>query len=391
MALRTKRRHQSQPKTQTTKPSQAIDSHALQTFTEHIRELRKRLFLSVLVGLIAGTLVYTYHDFFVKIIMQPLNGQKLIYLTPTGGFSFIFMVTFYVTILLILPFLMYQLYAFLKPAIPNRVKNVPLKVVLAATVLMAMGATFGYLYAVPGGLRFLTDFASSYVTASLTAESYLSFVLAYVFGIGLLFELPLLLLFWHWISPLTPKKLLNSERYIIVGAFIAAAVISPSPDALSQTIIAVPIIIVYQFGVISVLLSLRKTRRLQKKALRSEATENTESIPMEVVQLVKQAPTPPVPVVAHAAPTPIVAPASPVITQSTKRKVVSMDGMIKAPHTHHQSVKPIVKKVTPPQIKVVTPSPTPTSPVVRQIPRPQPRLNVPSRRPLISDFGPLRG
>jgi sec-independent protein translocase protein TatC len=297
--------------------------------------------------------------------MQPLNGQKLIYLTPTGGFSFIFMVTFYVTILLILPFIMYQLYAFLRPAIPTRIKHLSVKIVLAATILMAMGATFGYLYAVPGGLRFLTDFAVDYVTPSLTAESYLSFVLAYVFGIGLLFELPILLLFWHWIHPLTPKGLLNSERYLIVGAFIAAAVISPSPDALSQTIIAVPIIIVYQFGVIAALLSIRKNRKLQKKAAREQSVRQQPHAEVKVVN-------PPISVPAATVPA-LQAQPKPQPQQITRRKVVSLDGM-KASLGSKRHI-PVA----------------PTSPVVTQIPRPQPKLQVPNRRPLISDFGPMRG
>lgn len=374
MALRKKRRHQPQPKTQATRLSHESDNQALQTFTEHIRELRKRLFWSVLVGIVVGTLVYMYHDFFIKLVMQPLNGQKLIYLTPTGGFSFIFMVTFYVTILLILPFLMYQIYAFLKPAIPKRIKHVSIKVILAATFLMALGASFGYLYAVPGGLRFLTDFASGYVTPSLTAESYLSFVLAYVFGIGIIFELPLLLLFWHWIHPLTPKKLLNSERFIIVGAFIAAAIISPTPDALSQTIIAVPIIIVYQFGVIAVLLSIRKTKKLQKRALRIKQQGESEPTPTPVpVQSVVAKPQPqPLPVsqLASQKPSPVTHPAP------AKRRVASMDGMVS------KGVRPVVSSPPVQGPGAVRPA--------QSVPRPQPKLQVP-RRTLISDIGPIRG
>lgn len=371
MALRKKRRHQPQPKTQAAKLNQATNNQALQTFTEHIRELRKRLFWSVLVGIVAGTLVYVYHDFFVKLVMEPLNGQKLIYLTPTGGFSFIFMVTFYVTILLILPFLMYQIYAFLKPAIPASIKYVSIKVILAATFLMALGASFGYLYAVPAGLRFLTDFASGYVTPSLTAESYLSFVLAYVFGIGLIFELPLLLLFWHWIHPLTPKKLLNSERYIIVGAFIAAAVISPTPDALSQTIIAVPIIIVYQFGVIAVLLSIRKAKKLQKKAHREQQQVKLE--PVEAAPSVQPVVEPQPFPVSQTVPKKTVSVLQPT---SVKRRVTSMDGMVS--RGAHQ---------------VVASSPVRNPSVVRpggMAPRSQPKLQVP-RRTLISDVGPIRG
>jgi sec-independent protein translocase protein TatC len=371
MVLRKKRRHQLQPKT--AKLSSESDNQVLQTFTEHIRELRKRLFWSVLVGVVTGTLVYTYHDFFIKLVMEPLHGQKLIYLTPTGGFSFIFMVTFYVTILLILPFLMYQIYAFLKPAIPKHIKHVSVKVILAATVLMALGATFGYLYAVPGGLNFLTTFANDYVTPSLTAESYLSFVLAYVFGIGLLFELPLFLLFWHWINPLTPKGLLNSERYIIVGAFIAAAIVSPTPDALSQTIIAVPIIIVYQFGVVAVLLSIRKVKKLQKKALRDSREEPQPQEEPQAAQPVVEPQlvvTPPTQAVEKPAVTPQVAP--------IQRRTVSMDGVVRVPRSLDgmTSTQPSSMSKTP-------------QPVANSTPRPRSQLQVP-RRGLISDFGPIR-
>lgn len=253
----TKRQAQ-QKKPSSRKPS---DESSLQTFTEHVHELRKRLFWSVVVGLLVGSIVYNYHDFFVRLVMAPLGHEKLIYLTPVGGFSFIFMVTFHVTMLIIAPFLMYQIYAFLRPAIPHHTRSLSIKVALAAMFLLALGATFGYLYAVPGGLKFLSDFAGAYVTPTLTADSYLNFVLGYVLGLGLLFELPLLLLFWHWINPTTPKGLFKSERYIIVGAFILAALISPSPDVLSQTIIAVPIIIIYQFGVVAVLLSIRKSKK----------------------------------------------------------------------------------------------------------------------------------
>jgi sec-independent protein translocase protein TatC len=233
----------------------------------HMRELRRRLFASVVVGIVVGSFVYYYRDFFIKIVMEPLGDQKLIYLTPAGGFSFIFMVTFYITLLIVLPFLLYQLYAFLKPAIPRHTRRLSVGVSIGAAVLMVTGATFGYIYAVPAGLSFLSNFASEYVMPSLTADSYLTFVLGYVLGIGMLFELPLLLLFWHWIHPLTPKGLLNSERFVILGAFIAAAMLSPSPDALSQAIIAVPIIIVYQLGVLIVLVSIKKARKLEKRSL----------------------------------------------------------------------------------------------------------------------------
>lgn len=272
----------------------------VQTFAQHINELRKRLFLIIAACLVIGGVVYNYNDFFIHLIMSPLGNQKLIYLNPAGGFNFIFSVTFYITMIFAFPVILYQLYAFIRPAIPLHTKRMSVGVACAALLLMVIGVAFGYVFAVPSGLHFLTTFASDYVTPTLTADSYLTFVLGYIFGIGLLFEVPLLLLFWHWINPLTPKGLLKSERYVIVIAFIAAAVISPTPDALNQTIIALPIIIMYQFGVIGVLISVaRKKKKSRKLPLQATGTLETAPpsrpaglyySPLRLSQLVQSAP-----------------------------------------------------------------------------------------------------
>lgn len=348
--VRKEKKQSHQPKTLKNKHDSV--AQRTQTFTHHIRELRMRLFWSVLVSVAVGSLVYYYHDFFIQIVMAPLHGQKLIYLTPAGGFSFIFMVTFYITMIFVLPFVLYQMYAFIRPAIPRHTSMLSLKVGLAAMLLMAAGAAFGYLYAVPGGLNFLNNFAADYITASLTADSYLTFVLGYVLGIGVLFELPLLLLFWHWIHPLTPKGLLNSERFVIVGAFVAAAILSPSPDALTQTIIAVPIIFVYQLGVVAVLVSIHKTKRLGEK---------TETV-REAAQPMAEHITPSV---AAPAPTFSVAPVQ-------HKKTHSMDVMTRKPAVVSGTKKPTESKLGT------------RSASVRQ------ELRVPRRARVISDFGPIR-
>jgi sec-independent protein translocase protein TatC len=306
-----------------------------------------------------GSAVYYYHDFFIRIVMDPLGSQKLIYLTPAGGFSFVFMVTFYITILAMLPFILYQIYAFIKPAIPKHTRHLSLAVGVVATLLMVAGATFGYLFAVPGGLNFLSNFASEYVTASITADSYLSFVLGYVLGIGILFELPLLLLFLHWIHPLTPKGLLNSERFVIVGAFISAAVLSPSPDALSQAIIAVPIILVYQLGVVAVLVSIKRSSRQEKRA----PIRASPHIPaVQPLQPHRQ-------ITPHVVPSPIVTSAKVTASHMTQRRRTSVDGMLVVPSKPQAVVSPISR----------------AAPV-----RPRSTLIVAPRSRVISDFRPIR-
>lgn len=125
-------------------------------------------------------------------------------------------------------------------------------------VLMTAGVCFGYFVAIPAALAFLTAFAGDFVSPSLTAESYISFVVAYLVGLAVLFQLPLFLIMWNWISPIKPGGLFDSQRFVIGFAFIAAAIITPTPDVVNQATVAIPIIGVYQIGVISVFFTNRR-------------------------------------------------------------------------------------------------------------------------------------
>jgi sec-independent protein translocase protein TatC len=192
------------------------------------------------------------------------------------------------------PVLVYQLYKFVQPALPTRATHYSIRVVVAATLLMIGGVAFGYFVAVPAALQFLTAFAGAYIQASLTADSYLNFIVAYVVGLGILFQLPLLLVFWNWISPMSGKKLLSSERFLILFAFIAAAMITPTPDPANQAMIAVPIILIYQIGVVAVLLMNRKKLAQTKRAeiIREEELVMPPSRLMPAVPAVPVAPRP---------------------------------------------------------------------------------------------------
>jgi sec-independent protein translocase protein TatC len=234
--------------------------HEARSFTEHINELRSRLFWVAAVFVVSSSVAYQFHDLLVKIIIAPLGHQKLVYLTPGGGFNFIFQITMVAGGLVALPSLIYHLYRFVVPALPQKTRQHTLSVSLASVVLMIAGASFGYFIAVPAALNFLTTFAGDYITANLTADSYLGFVLSYIIGLGALFQLPLVLIFWNWVTPIGPRKLLNTERFLVLFAFIVAAIITPTPDVVNQIIIAMPIIVVYQIGVIAVFIMSRKKR-----------------------------------------------------------------------------------------------------------------------------------
>ncbi|HET8690132.1 MAG TPA: twin-arginine translocase subunit TatC [Candidatus Saccharimonadales bacterium] len=261
----------------------------LRTFGDHIGELRKRVAWVALVFVIASAVAYNFRDLLIDIVLKPLGDQKLVYLTPAGGFTFIFQITLYVGAVVAAPLLVYHIYKFVQPALPVRARRYSLRIVLSACLLMIAGVCFGYFVAVPAALHFLTTFAGDYITPNLTADSYLNFIVAYVVGLGILFQLPLLLVFWNWINPMSTGKLLSSERHLVLLAFIAAAMITPTPDVFNQSLIAVPIILIYQFGVMAVLLINRRQRSAQRhrtKILKlAEVSSQTPRRPRDRIEL----------------------------------------------------------------------------------------------------------
>jgi len=249
------------------------------TLHDHIKELRNRLFVVAIVFLAVSALAYNYKDTLIYYLLKPLGDEKLIYLNPAGGFSFIFQVTMYVGIAAAVPFLVYNLYKFVAPALPGHARKHSAAVMLFSLLLLGVGVSFGYIFAIPGALSFLNNFAEGYVTASLTAESYLNFILAYTAGLGILFQLPLILMFIHWIHPLKPIGLLKFERYMVLIAFVAAAMITPTPDIMNQLVIALPIIVMYQMGFIAICISVhRQKRRYRSMAAAAKGSEQVIDI-----------------------------------------------------------------------------------------------------------------
>lgn len=260
------------------KPSQQTKRHSTEqtantTFLDHVVELRTRALWVGLFLIASSALTYSYHDVLLKVIMAPLHEEKLIYLTPGGGFSFIFLISLYAGLLATIPVFIYHLHAFIKPALPLRAQRSVLKIILASTLLISMGVAYGYFIAIPAALQFLTTFAGDAVTPNLTADSYLNFFLAYIGGLALLSLLPLILMFTHWIKPLKPGGLLKSERWVVLFAFIAAAIITPTPDIVNQAMIALPVIGIYQLGVVAVFVAILKEKKRSKKLQQETAPQ----------------------------------------------------------------------------------------------------------------------
>ena len=145
--------HQIPQATETSNSISSTDAEGL-SFGDHIRELRSRIFWVAVLFLVTSAAAYQFRDILVHLVLSPLGDQKLIYLNPAGGFSFIFQITMYAGALVTAPFLIYQLYQFVMPALPRLARKFTPYVFLSASILMISGVGFGYFVAVPAALKF---------------------------------------------------------------------------------------------------------------------------------------------------------------------------------------------------------------------------------------------
>lgn len=321
-----RRRHKKTQSLQS-KPKKLNTEEALgeQTFLEHVHEVRKRVFWITLVLIVASAIGFQFKDQLISTIMLPLDGQKLIYLTPGGGFSFIFAICLYFGLLFTIPMVVYQLFRFLQPMIGKTSRKFVAGFLFTSTLLAAAGALFGYFVTIPAALGFLSTFAGDAVTPSLTAESYLNFVVTYIVGLALIFQLPLLLFIFDHIRPFPPGMLKNLQRPVIVGATIVAALITPTPDAVNMAVVGLPIVFVYEVGATAVFVR-RHSQHKHEVVSQSQKQKGITGEPLtEIIQELEQRSVQKTAVQVH-----VVAPSASVakpIPQPSHRKVVDGFGI----------------------------------------------------------------
>jgi sec-independent protein translocase protein TatC len=231
-------------------------------FSEHVAELRRRLFYIAVSVVAFGTAGYFVQQQLVHFLLRPAHGQQFIYTTPGGGLNFLFQVCLYFGLALSIPVIIHQVLRYIEPLIETNTKRVVAWYSLVSGMLAVAGAALGYWVGLPVALRFLShQFTTPQIRPLLTIQEYMSFVMIYLIGSALLFQIPALILFINRIRPLRPRQLLSGERYVVAGAFIVAAIMTPTTDILDQLIFVVPIVVMYQIALAGVYLQDRRRRR----------------------------------------------------------------------------------------------------------------------------------
>jgi sec-independent protein translocase protein TatC len=236
-----------------------------QSFAEHLRELRRRLTYCLLT-LVAGSVVgYLLHRPLLHVLTAPLK-QQLYYTSPLGGFNALIKISVVFGLVLTVPVGMYQLAKFLSPAFLGHGGSRPLRLVFASLILAAAGIGVGYYISLPAALHFFSQVTGSQLKPLIVINDYLNFVLAYLVAFAVLFQIPLIMLFINRVTPRSPRQLMSYQRWVILGSFILAAILTPTPDPLNQTLMAAPMIALYQVGILAVWLQNRRHVKVSRPA-----------------------------------------------------------------------------------------------------------------------------
>jgi sec-independent protein translocase protein TatC len=167
---------------------------------------------------------------------------------PEAFFNYI-KICFYTSLVLTSPYTLYQLWKFISPGLYKSEKKYVAPFVISSSLLFVGGVLFGYFLALPPAFGFFVEFSSDFLKPMISVKEYLSFAIKLLLAFGLSFELPVLIFFMAKIGVVNSKMLGKNRRYAILIIFVAAAILTPSPDAFTQIIMAVPLMGLYEIGI----------------------------------------------------------------------------------------------------------------------------------------------
>ncbi len=242
------------------------------SFLEHLEELRKRIIWSIVAVAVAFFVCWNYADrlygYMQAPIMQALAHnhmeQKLTYLNPTEPFNMYMKIGLIAALFLASPFVLYQLWAFVAPGLYKNEKKYVMPFMVLSVGLFLAGGFFGYKIVFPAALDFLIGYGKQF-QPMVTIGEYTDLFLTIIIGLGVVFEMPILVFFLALIGIVSPRWMWNNFRYSILVIFIIAAILTPTTDIMNMCIFAAPMIALYLIS-IGVAWLVHPKRRNRKKA-----------------------------------------------------------------------------------------------------------------------------
>ena len=222
------------------------------SFLEHLDELRSKI-IKALVGILVGTTVCVFFaDFIVQnVLLHPLRSVSLkTQVLSPYGIVMLYMESILICgIILSMPYTIYCLWTFVAPGLLPKERRYISRIVFFTSFCFFAGVAFGYYILLPAALNFFSSFGTQNIDLNIALDQYVSFMLTLLLGAGLVFELPMVSYFLSKMGILTPAFMRKYRRHAIVVIFIISAVVTPTPDMVTQTLLALPMILLYEVSI----------------------------------------------------------------------------------------------------------------------------------------------
>ncbi|MEW6002408.1 MAG: twin-arginine translocase subunit TatC [Nitrospirota bacterium] len=246
---------------------------------EHLADLRKRITISLIALLIAFVVAFIYSEDIFRLLTFPLryhvsfsfsspfvllieknvkNNPPLVFLAPTEAFWMHMKISMIAGFVVSLPVIFSQLWMFVSPGLKEKEKKYVIPFVLIATIFFAIGVVYCFFFVLPFAMGFLLTYKTESLTPMLSVGKYVDFCLKFILAFGLIFELPIAIIFSTRMGIVSTRTLAKNRKYAYLIAFVAAAILTPTPDAFNQTLMAVPMIVLYEVGVFVSRIFIRK-------------------------------------------------------------------------------------------------------------------------------------
>src|SRR5277367_779457 len=233
-------------------PETPTDALPAMSFLDHLEELRKRIFYSLIAVVVGFFACWGYHEFIFSLMQKPIlealraNGlaEKLAYLNPTDAFNLYLKLAFLAGLFVTSPFVLYQVWMFISPGLYRNEKRYVFPFMFSTVLLFLSGGLFAYKMVYPAALSFLIDYGKQF-QPMITIGEYTDLFLTIMIGMGVIFELPILVFFLALMGIVNAGWMWRNLRYSILVIFIIAAIITPTTDILNMCIFAAPMVGLY--------------------------------------------------------------------------------------------------------------------------------------------------
>jgi sec-independent protein translocase protein TatC len=222
------------------------------SFMEHLGELRTRIVRALIAVLVGLVITFPLSQRVVDWLAQPIQqtGNTLVFLAVTEAFWVQMKVALIAGLFLASPAVLWQIWAFIAPGLYTHERKYAAPFVIVGSLLFLGGGAFSLKVVTPYAVHFLLSFARPGLTPMISIGSYIDFLLKFTLAFGLVFELPLGMTLAARMGLVTPKALAKNRKYAVLGAFVASALLTPTPDAFNQMLMAGPLLILYEVGIV---------------------------------------------------------------------------------------------------------------------------------------------